>query len=244
MRKNEKGITLIALIITIIVLIILAGIAITALTGENGIINKSNTSKIKTSHGSVRDQLKLLYGEYKIYLQTMDLEEDTTAMIYNKNIKLEKTMTVINNQSSMNNNANIYTFKMYCIENGYCDENGKIDVQKLTSKDTGYGKGTGTTDVYVLTDEVENNSNNNNEMLDFSKKTNLIESLQKCVVVYDVTASNLEEIKANYIWKLDYFDKNGTKENIHTSSEELTFPLMEPAQVMGGQANQTPQGVL
>lgn len=242
MRKNEKGITLIALIITIIVLIILAGIAITALTGENGIINKSNTSKIKTSHGSVRDQLKLLYSEYKIYLQTMDLKEDTTAIIYNKNTKLEKTMIVNHNQSSMNNNANIYTFKMYCIENGYCDENGKIDVQKLTSKDTGYGKGNGTTDVYILTDEVENNSNN--EMLNFSRKTNSIENLQKCVVVHDMTASNLEEIKANYIWKLDYFDKNGTKENIHTSSEELTFPLMEPAQAMEGQATQTPQGGL
>ncbi|MCI8636954.1 MAG: hypothetical protein HFJ36_03755, partial [Clostridia bacterium] len=41
--KKEKGITLIALVITIIVLLILAGIAIATLTGENGILNKSET---------------------------------------------------------------------------------------------------------------------------------------------------------------------------------------------------------
>ena len=41
MRKNNKGITLVALVITIIVLIILAGIAINILLGENGIIDKT-----------------------------------------------------------------------------------------------------------------------------------------------------------------------------------------------------------
>ena len=35
-KKQEKGITLIALIVTIIVLLILAGISIAMLTGENG----------------------------------------------------------------------------------------------------------------------------------------------------------------------------------------------------------------
>ena len=35
-RKQEKGITLIALVVTIIVLLILAGISIAMLTGHNG----------------------------------------------------------------------------------------------------------------------------------------------------------------------------------------------------------------
>ena len=34
-RKNERGITLIALVISIIVLLILAGVAIAMLTGDN-----------------------------------------------------------------------------------------------------------------------------------------------------------------------------------------------------------------
>lgn len=40
--KRTRGITLIALVITIIILLILAGITISALTGENGILRKSN----------------------------------------------------------------------------------------------------------------------------------------------------------------------------------------------------------
>lgn len=43
--KNNKGITLIALVITIIILLILAGITIATLTGENGILRKSRSSK-------------------------------------------------------------------------------------------------------------------------------------------------------------------------------------------------------
>ena len=40
-KKDMKGITLIALVITIIVLLILAGVSIATLTGENRNINKS-----------------------------------------------------------------------------------------------------------------------------------------------------------------------------------------------------------
>ena len=45
MKKNEKGITLIALIITIIILLILAGITIALLTGENGILKRVATAR-------------------------------------------------------------------------------------------------------------------------------------------------------------------------------------------------------
>ena len=41
MKKNIRGITLIALVITIIVLLILAGVTIATLTGENGLFRKS-----------------------------------------------------------------------------------------------------------------------------------------------------------------------------------------------------------
>ena len=40
-EKNDNGITLIALVITIIVLLILAGVSIATLTGENGLLRKS-----------------------------------------------------------------------------------------------------------------------------------------------------------------------------------------------------------
>ena len=50
MKKQEKGITLIALVITIIVLLLLAGISIAMLTGENGILTKANKAKEETKN--------------------------------------------------------------------------------------------------------------------------------------------------------------------------------------------------
>ena len=47
-RKQERGITLIALITTIIVLLILAGITIGAITGSNGIIGQAQSAKEET----------------------------------------------------------------------------------------------------------------------------------------------------------------------------------------------------
>ena len=45
-RKQENGITLIALVVTIIVLLILAGISIAMLTGQNGILNRDRKSVV------------------------------------------------------------------------------------------------------------------------------------------------------------------------------------------------------
>ena len=61
--RKERGITIIALGITIIVLLIIAGVSIAMLTGDNGILNQANDSKIETAVGTVKEQLKLLQGE-------------------------------------------------------------------------------------------------------------------------------------------------------------------------------------
>ena len=47
-RKNQKGITLIALVITIVILLILAGIAIASLTGDNGLFARANQARQNT----------------------------------------------------------------------------------------------------------------------------------------------------------------------------------------------------
>ena len=59
MRKNERGITLIALVVTIVVLIILAGISISMLTGENGIITQAQESKLQTEIGKEKEYITL-----------------------------------------------------------------------------------------------------------------------------------------------------------------------------------------
>ena len=67
MRKNNKGITLIALVITIIVLLILAGVTITTLTGENGILTRANEAKKVTEKANVKEQIQMaVMGSYGI----------------------------------------------------------------------------------------------------------------------------------------------------------------------------------
>ena len=64
MRRQEKGITLIALIITIIILLILAGISLHLLIGNNGILNKTQLAK---------KELKLLKMNPIFYFQNMKI---------------------------------------------------------------------------------------------------------------------------------------------------------------------------
>ena len=52
-RKENKGITLIALVITVIVLLILAGVSISMLTGNNSIITKAGEAKTATDDASL-----------------------------------------------------------------------------------------------------------------------------------------------------------------------------------------------
>lgn len=63
MKKNQNGITLIALVITIIVLLILAGVSIAMLTGENGILSKASTAKDESVKAEVVEAVKLGIAE-------------------------------------------------------------------------------------------------------------------------------------------------------------------------------------
>ena len=58
-RKNNKGITLIALVITIIVLLILAGVTIAALSGDNGILTRAKEAKEKTEQAQKEEEENL-----------------------------------------------------------------------------------------------------------------------------------------------------------------------------------------
>ena len=57
--KKEKGITLIALVITIIVLLILAGVTIATLTGNNGLLTRSNEAKEETVKSTEMEEVQI-----------------------------------------------------------------------------------------------------------------------------------------------------------------------------------------
>ena len=59
MKKNNKGITLIALIVTIIVLLILAGITVASLSGDNGLIDKTSEAQFRTEIAQYQEDLDL-----------------------------------------------------------------------------------------------------------------------------------------------------------------------------------------
>ena len=58
-KRNNDGITLIALVVTIIVLLILAGVTISTLTGDNGLIQKAGESKKTTEKAREEEMVKL-----------------------------------------------------------------------------------------------------------------------------------------------------------------------------------------
>ena len=59
LKRNNKGITLIALVVTIIVLLILAGVSIATLTGNNGILTRAKDAKETTEYKSAEEKVNL-----------------------------------------------------------------------------------------------------------------------------------------------------------------------------------------
>ena len=65
-RKNKKGITLVALVVTIVVLLILAGVSLNLLIGNNGIITRAQQTKISNDLSSYKEQLAMFIAEKKV----------------------------------------------------------------------------------------------------------------------------------------------------------------------------------
>ena len=70
MKKDVKGITLIALVITIIVLLILAAVSIAMLTGKNGLLQKATKAKEENKLAQAKEQINLMLQEYRIERDT------------------------------------------------------------------------------------------------------------------------------------------------------------------------------
>lgn len=78
--KNQKGITLIALVITIIVLLILAGVSIAMLTGDNGLLTKSQTAVMDNAIAGAKDDVSTeVQAAMVTYLENKYGKNDTTT---------------------------------------------------------------------------------------------------------------------------------------------------------------------
>ena len=107
LKRNEKGITLIALVITIIVLLILAGVSIAMLTGENGILTQAQRAKEETEEAQANEENIL--NSYEDYLSQATNggfveSKGVNAPVLGENMELvsydESTKTWVTNNSS------------------------------------------------------------------------------------------------------------------------------------------------
>ena len=78
MKREIKGITLIALVVTIVVLLILAGVSISILTGDSGIITQADRAKLATELSGYVEELEE-YKKGKLYNNSKFIEESLTA---------------------------------------------------------------------------------------------------------------------------------------------------------------------
>ena len=72
--KKSRGITLIALIITIIVLLILAGVSIATLTGNNGILTRTQEAKESNIKAKEEEEISLAWQSLNIIKQKDNLQ--------------------------------------------------------------------------------------------------------------------------------------------------------------------------
>ena len=118
-KKDSKGITLIALVITIIVLLILAGITIAFLTGENSIFGKATNAKIENEKAEIKEMLSLSVNTISV---ERGQKQDSLSNYYNEKEtfiekgKLDTTKYKINNYE-YNEENKIVTITIYK-ENG------------------------------------------------------------------------------------------------------------------------------
>ena len=125
MKKQNKGITLIALVITIIVLLILAGVSIATFTGENGILTQAEDAKTKTTQAEARERVQLEIaasfdnkGKYDLEIAKKNLED---------NLKLVKDAEK-NGYIEDSNGRLTIKYNGYEI---YVDEKGKVGDEKF-----------------------------------------------------------------------------------------------------------------
>ena len=117
-RKNERGITLIALVISIIILLILAGITILAISGENGIIQRAVEAREEMEEAEKIEQNTLNNYEDTIK-EYMGIDWDTVLANAQKHPE-QKTSTAIGvGTNGRAVNMDLWEYSFDDVTNGY-----------------------------------------------------------------------------------------------------------------------------
>ena len=159
-RKNTKGITLVALVVTIIVLIILAGVSISLILGNNGIISKAQEARTNYQLAANEEQTKIdeFYGQLQLAADgTVTMDMNTLNELMERKIndtvgqtiqEMQDTITAL--QSNQTPVGTIISYSTATVPSGYLECNGQVVSREtysaLFSKiGTTYGAGDGST---------------------------------------------------------------------------------------------------
>ena len=134
----NKGITLIALVVTIIILLILAGVSISLVLDNNGIIGKSQESRLETRASQVEDEIGL-------WKQNNFIKSETGESIENANAVLQSLISrKLLNEDEIDRDNEIITIKRkngsilkqieYRIEQYYVTSIKESDIDNNTAK--------------------------------------------------------------------------------------------------------------
>lgn len=93
--ESKRGITLVALVITIIILLILAAISISSLTGENGLIKKSQDAKVQTEISKEKELINLSISGTQAKNLATRLERNSFKEELDANIGKDNKYTLI-----------------------------------------------------------------------------------------------------------------------------------------------------
>lgn len=103
--KNNKGITLIALVITIIVLLILAGITIAMLTGDNGLLTKTNDAKVTDMRATADEKVNLAIAAMNLELQRVKVTKSNYDPAVDTYETSKKIIDILASDLTPNGNA-------------------------------------------------------------------------------------------------------------------------------------------
>lgn len=129
-KREDKGITLVALVVTIIVLIILAGITLNIVLDQNGIISKTKEAKNKTTETQEKEKLQLAVVSVQMEdANTLKIEKEKLESAIKQQFGNDKDFSVIDNGDksfliNVNDTKRIY----------YVDESGEVIEQSKMLK--------------------------------------------------------------------------------------------------------------
>lgn len=142
-KLKDKGITLIALVVTIIILLILAGITIAVLTGDNGLISKSNEAKNATDEAAIKENLEVnVLASFKKTKINYDLLNNNLLNINELKYK-ENPLSDINKIEKLPASVDVKGYKFDILEDGSVEKRPDYETLKsmygtVVSGYTGY----------------------------------------------------------------------------------------------------------